>query len=246
MADKKDTGPAKRPKRDPNQPTPKAGKRSVGALAIKLLLGGVVAVLILWTGMYSAEIGRGPWEWTPEDRSGFLTFSRAQVDEARANVESVDWDKLKDKLTAKSRELWNDAPAWEQKLEAKLAQLRGTGAPQPPKGAEPATATDGTTPATSTDAATKTPQAAVTAREPTSLERGCEAMSEGMRHYKKSMGSQAELKKARAKFREAYTQLEAAHGQALARSDQAQASEIEGYLQQCNVYLEDCSKRETL
>lgn len=247
MADKKDTGSAKRPKRDPNQPTPKA-KRSVAALAIKLGLGALVAVLTLWTGMYSAEIGRGPWEWTPEDRSGFLTFSRQQVDEARANVESVDWEGLKDKITAKSRELWNDAPAWEQKLEAKLAQLRGTSAPQPPKGAtETPTTTDGTTPTTTaTDSATKTPQAAVPAAEPTSLERGCDAMRAGIGHYKKSMNSQAELKKAKAKLREAYTHLETAHNQALAKGDQAQASEIEGYLQQCNVYLEDCSKRETL
>jgi hypothetical protein len=244
MTDKKDTGSAKRPKRDPNQPTPKAGKRSVGALAIKLALGALVAVLTVWTGMYSVEIERGPWAWTPEDRAGFLTFSRAQVDEARANVESVDWDALKNKLTAKSRELWNDAPSWEQKLEAKLAQLRGGDAPKAATTTDAPTATDATTP-TTTDA-TKTPQAAVTAPEPTSLERGCDAMRRGIGHYKRSMNSQAELKKAKAELRQAYTHLEAAHAEAQGRGDQAQASEIEGYLQQCNVYLEDCSKRETL
>lgn len=242
MADKNDTGAAKRPKRDPNQPTPKAGKRSVVALALKLAIGAVVAILTVWTGMYSVEIERGPWAWTPEDRAGFLSFSRAQVDEARQNVESVDWDALKNKITAKSRELWNDAPAWEQKLEAKLAQLRGGGAAKPTDGAA---TTDGTPDATSTEA-TKTPQAAVPAPEPTSLERGCDAMRDGIRSYKKSMNSQAELKRAKAKLREAYTHLEAAHAEAQGRGDQAQASEIEGYLQQCNVYLEDCSKRETL
>src|SRR5690606_30169941 len=118
----------------------------------------------------------------------------------------------------------------------KLAQLRGGGAPAP-----------AATPADATDASTPPPQPAVVEpATPSSLELGCEAFREGIRHYKKSMNSQDELRRAKGKFREAYTHLEAAYAQAEEKGDQALMNEIEGYLQQCNVYLEDCSKRETL
>lgn len=231
--EKKDTKSAKRPKRDPNQPTPKPARRSVLGSTVKLVIGGAVVLVVGFVALYSVQIGRPPWAWSSEDQQGFADYTKAQVDEARAQVENVDWAALKDKITAKTRELWEGAGAWEQKLDAKLAQLRGgSGAPAP-------TAQAGT----STAPAQPT---AVEPATPSSLELGCDAFREGIRHYKRSMNSQDELRTAKGKFREAYTHLDAAHAQAQQKGDQAQVDEIEGYLQQCNVYLEDCNKRETL
>lgn len=236
-AGKKDTKGAKRPKRDPNQPTPKPARRSVLGSSLKLIVSGAVVLVVAFVTLYSVQIGRPPWAWSSEDKQGFVDYSKAQVDEARAQVESVDWAKLKDKITEKTRQLWEGAGAWEQKLDAKLAELRGGGAPAPSTTAQ----------AGATSTATPPPQpAAVEPAPPSSLELGCDAFRAGIRHYKKSMNSQDELRAAKGKFREAYTHLEAAHAQAQQKGDQAQADEIEGYLQQCNIYLEDCSKRETL
>jgi hypothetical protein len=233
---KKDTGGAKRPKRDPNQPTPKPAKRRPGAFAVKLLVGGLVSVVLIWAGMYSVEIGRGPWAWSAEDRAGFLTFSRAQVDQARAQVEAVDWDAVKTKITAKTKQLWDQVPGLEDRLEKRLAELRGQrqGAP---------TTTSTTTSAPGQAPAPTTEAAAVPPAKPSALEVGCEAMRTGIQHYRRSPNSQAELRLAKADFERAQTSLEAAHGEAEAKGDQASVQEIEGYLEQCNMYLEDCSKR---
>lgn len=237
--DKKDTKAAKRPKRDPNQPTPKPARRSVVGSTLKLVVSGAVVLVVGFVTLYSVQIGRPPWAWSSEDQQGFADYSKQQVDDARAQVANVDWAKLKDKITEKTKALWEGAGAWEQKLDAKLAELRGGSAPAP------ATTQAGATTGTST--ATPPPQPAVVEpAPPSSLELGCDAFRAGIRHYKKSMNSQDELRAAKGKFREAYTHLEAAHAKAQQQGDQAQADEIEGYLQQCNVYLEDCSKRETL
>lgn len=229
---KKDTKSQRRPKRDPNQPFPRAKGGGLRRLLV-LAVGGAGVVALALVGLYSAHLGRPPWEWSEGDRAGFVDYSKTQVDEARAQVEAIDWAALKDTITEKTRALWDQVPAWEQKLDKKLADLRGQDAPSGGAAAAPAT-TPAATPAT------------VEPPKPTRLELGCDAFREGIRHYKKSMNSQAELKRAKAKFREAYDHLEAAHGQAQAKGDAAQADEIEGYLQQVNIYLEDCSKREVL
>src|SRR5688500_16119952 len=117
---KKDTKGTKRTKRDPNQPVPKP-RGSLLKKALYLSIGGCLSIVLLWGALYSTQIGKTPNDWSSEEWSGFLTFSKQQVDEARQNVESVDWNALKDKVTEKTKELWNDVPAWEQKLEAKLA-----------------------------------------------------------------------------------------------------------------------------
>lgn len=214
-----------KPKRDPNQPTPKPPKKR--SPIPKLILSAAVVILATWMTMYSAQVGRGPWDWSGDDWSGFLTFSKAQVEAAKKKVQEVDWEKVKDKVTAKTKELWHKVPELEQKLEAKLAQLRGDKQQQ----AEGKAPTQGTPPAVV---------------EPTTLERGCETFRMGIRHYKQSMDDQGELKKAKALFHEARELLEKAHGEAEAKGDTAQATEIEGYIQQCQIYLEDCSKREVL
>ena len=226
MADKSKSKKSKpKPKRDPNQPTPKPPKKR--SPIPKLLLSATFVILATWMTMYSAQLGRGPWDWEGDDWSGFLTFSKGQVEAAKKKVAEVDWEKVKDKVTAKTKELWNKVPELEQKLEAKLDQLRG-GKQKKVEGKGPQ---DGL------------PAAVV---EPTTLERGCETFRMGIRHYKQSMDSQAELKKAKKLFLEARELLEKAYGEAEAEGDTAQATEIEGYIQQCQIYLEDCSKRETL
>ncbi|MCO5167265.1 MAG: hypothetical protein M9894_13005 [Planctomycetes bacterium] len=228
---KKDTRSQKRPKRDPNQPFPRAQGGSLSRRLLVLVVGGAGVVALALVGLYSVHLGRPPWDWSEVDRAGFVDYSKTQVDEARAQVESIDWAALKDTITEKTRALWDQVPAWEQKLDKKLSDLRGGEAAPAAQGAAAAG------PATT---------AAVEPPAPTRLELGCEAFREGIRHYKKSMNSQAELKRAKEKFRAAYDHLEAAHAQAEAKGDAAQADEIEGYLQQVNVYLEDCSKREVL
>ncbi|MGE0709505.1 MAG: hypothetical protein AB7T09_16125 [Planctomycetota bacterium] len=212
-------------KRDPNQPTPKPPKKS--KLIPKLLVSAVVVILLTWMGMYSVQVEKGPWDWEGSDWTGFLTFSRQQVEEARKKVEEVDWDAVKDKVTAKTKELWNRVPELEQKLEQKLAQLRGDkqdGETKKSGSAEPVAAS----------------------AQPSHLQLGCEKLQLAIRSYKKSMNSQAELKKAKQLFQEAQDLLTKAHEEAEKAGDEQGATEIEGYLQQCNVYLEDCSKRETL
>ena len=215
-------------KRDRNQPTPKPKKRSK---VPGLIVGAVLSVLLLWVGLYSAEVGKAPTSWTSEEWSGFLTFSEQQVAEARRNVEQIDWDSLGAKITAETKQLWEKVPDLEQKLEQKLAELRGT-RQEAPAGGAPAKADD----------EQKAP-AAVPA-QPTSLELGCEALREAIGHYRKSMNDQDKLRAAKKEFRAAQVHLEAAYAEA--EGDPAQQAEIEGYLMQCNTYLEDCSKRETL
>jgi hypothetical protein len=234
MADaKKETGSAKRPKKG----APPA-RSSLGARVVKLVASALVCLIIVWGGLYSVQVGRGPWAWSGDDWGGFVTFSRAQVAEAQAQVESVDWASLGDKITEKTRGLWDAMPVWENKLEQKLAQLRGQRTSQPvnaegqPNAAPTATST--------------APPASVEPAAKTDLEVGCEAMRDGIRHYRRSMNDQGELRAAKAKFRTAYTHLEKAYNEAEAKGEQAQVAEIEGYLMQCNTYLEDCSKREEL
>lgn len=219
-----------RKRRDPNQPLPKPHKRK--GVLLKLLVGGATAVLLLWVSLYSAQLGRAPWAWSGEDFAGFLTFSRAQVDEARKQVEAVDWEALASKITERTRELWDKVPDLEARLEAKLAELRGQGQGG---GAAP-------TPAEGEASPPPTAVAPGSAR----LEQGCLAFREGIRHYRKSMDSQVELKQAKARFQEAQDHFGAAYQEAEQAGDAEAQAEAEGYLMEVQTYLQDCSKRETL
>jgi hypothetical protein len=233
---KKDTKGSKRPKRDPNQPFPKAK----GGLLKKVLLlavSGVVVIVVTWAGIYSAQIGKLPHEWSEADQQGFADYSKSQLDEAKKNVESVDWNALKDKITETTKQLWDDVPKWEQKLDAKVAQLRGDRAPATTTAPKPATTTGA---APSTEAA---PPAAAVPAEASEFEKGCVAMKDAIAVYRKSVNSQAELKRAQAKFHVASKHFEKAHAEAEAKKDEPALLEIEGYMQQCNMYLIDCSKR---
>lgn len=262
---KKDTGKKGRPRRDKNQPTPKPAKKGgVGALALKALLAGATAIVVLWMGLYSVEVGKGPWAWSGAEWSGFVTFSRKQVDDAREQVEQVDWAALGDKITEKTHQLFDDAPEWEKKLEAKLAQLRGgeggsstgpgtgTGAqPVVAGGQAPAAPATPATPTASTASPPATPEAAGKAapaapRPPTELELGLEALRDGVAHYRRSMRSQSETRVAKDKFRDAQGHLAAAMEDADRRHDAKAQAEIDDYLRQANTYFEDCKKRETI
>ncbi len=231
---KKATGARPRPKRDPNQPTPKPAKRAFGATALKLAVGGGAAVVCLWAGLYSAEVGRGPWDWSSADWGGFVTFSREQVDEARAQVEGIDWGALQGKITAQTKALWEQVPDLERKLEERLQALRGGQAKPGPTGAPAA------------NAAAPGEVVGASAKAPGALEQGIEAFQQGVRRYKGSMHDQDALRAARKDFQAAQGHLERAHAEAQASGDAAGERECEEYLMQVQTYLEDCSKRETL
>lgn len=235
---KKDTGGKPRPKRDPNQPLAKA-EPSKGSKLVKLLAGGLVLIVVALAGMYSAKIGRMPWEWSQEDSTGFVDFSKQQAVDAADAAQKVDWETVKGSITEKTRELWEKIPAFEAELDKKLAELQG----KRTQAAAPAPSTAGGAPGTSTAAA---PAAAATPPEPTDLEKGCSALRDGIRLYRGSMNDQKKLKASKAEFRKAYEHLEKAHAAAEAANDAQAVQEIEGYLMQTNTYLEDCSKRETL
>jgi hypothetical protein len=217
-----DTGKKPRPKRDANQPLSKPRKRK--GIVLKAVFAAAFVILSVWVGLYSMQIGKIPTDWTGEDVSGFWTFSKAQVDEAKSNLENVDWKRFGEK----TKKLWDRVPELEKKLELKLASLR-----KKKKTAAPtaATAADGT-PAEPVDV------------PPTELELGCEAMREGIRHYRNAMNSQDELKKARTLFETAQKHFEAADREASARDDEAEAQEIKGYIEDCQKYLYDCLKLE--
>lgn len=230
MADEKKKGsaPAKK-KRDPNQPVPKPKKKK-SSLILKVLASGVIGILLVWMSLFSIEVGKVPTSWDGDDWSAFLSFSRKQLEEAKEKVEQVDWQELRDKVTAKTKELWEKAPDLEANLEKALAELRGE---------KPGARVDEKTGAT--------PAAAIA---PTDLELGLQDMQQAMRAYKKTMNNQgndqAQLKKSKKLFMSAQDHLTKAHAQAEDKGESAQAAEIEGYIQQCNIYLEDCSKRQTL
>jgi len=220
----KDAEDKEKPKRDPNKPFPKPKARKT--VVLKFAVAATTVVLITWMGLYSAKVGKPPWAWDEQERTGFVDYSKDQIEEARANVrdqlKNVDWDKL---------------VQIEDKLQKKLAELRAK------RGAKAGAGDPGATTTPETAGAEGQPAAVV---EPTELELGCDALQMGIRHYKKSGKSQSELRKAKGLFHEAREHLEKAYNKADADGDAAAASEIEGYMMQCNVYLEDCSKREIL
>lgn len=217
-----DTGKKPRPKRDANQPLSKPRKRK--GVILKAVFAAVFVILSVWVGLYSMQIGKIPTDWTGEDVSGFWTFSKAQVDEAKSNLENVDWKRFGEK----TKKLWDRVPELEKKLELKLASLRKKKQTAPPKAAgeeAPAEPVD---------------------LPPTELELGCEAMRAGMRHYRNAMNSQDELKKARGLFETAQKHFEVAEREAAARDDDAEQQEILGYIEECQKYLYDCLKLEKL
>jgi hypothetical protein len=225
-APKSQTGKKARPKRDPNRPVPKPKKRK--GILVKAIGSGVVAILGIWLAMYSVQVGKAPWDWGEEERAGFKDFAQAQVEEAKENIENIDWGKLGEK----TKKLWNDVPDLEAKLEAKLASLRAKKSKQQPAVTSPAEdGADGE--ATAGEASPA---------ESDAFEQGCEAMRLGAGHYRKGVRDQAELRKARKRFEEAAEHFETAHGQARARGDQQAVQEIEGWMQENQTYLYDCVK----
>lgn len=133
---KGETGKKPRPKRDRNEPLPKPKKGG----ALKLLVGGlllvVVAVVGVWVWQYSEKIGKDPTQWSAEDLSGAVDYSKQQLDEATAQV---DWEALKGQITEKTKELWDKASGLEDQLDKKLASMRGARGetePAPPAGEE--------------------------------------------------------------------------------------------------------------
>lgn len=268
---KKDTGKKPRPKRDRNEPLPKPKKGG----ALKLLVGGlllvVVAVVGVWVWQYSEKIGKDPTQWSAEDLSGAVDYSKQQLDEATAQV---DWEAIKGQITEKTKELWDKASGLEDQLDKKLASMRGARGetePAPPAGEETTSSgtsgssgssssgtsgSSGSSSASSTPSGTEKPAAtgaapadkpvAASAKPklpPTELERGVADLRDAMKLYRASMKSQTKLKAAREKFESAQGHLEKARKEA--KSD-AEAAEIDDLNTECTTYLVDCRKRQTL
>ena len=194
-------------------------------------MSALMVVSTTWLTLFSFQLGKGPWAWNATEWKGFLSFSRQQVEEARTKLEEVDWEGWGAKFSAKTRALWEQVPQLETKLLKTLARLRAPASP--PAGV-------------SGEAVPESSPAGAEALPPSQYELGCQSLREGMAHYKKSMRSQAQLKKAKASFLRAQAELTQAFREAQAAGDATQQEEIEGYLQACNTYLQDCSKRETL
>ncbi len=264
---KKDTGKKPRPKRDRNEPLPKAKKGGAMGRIVKVVILGAVVLACAFVGIYSAQIGKMPWDWSSEEQTGFVDFSKQQVDEATAQV---DWEALKGQITEKTKELWDKASGLEDQLDKKLADMRGSRgetSPPPPAGETSTESGETSTPATESGetptptASTSTKPPASTATEskpvdkpvaasakpvklpPTELERGVSDLRDAMKLYRASMKSQTKLKAAREKFENAQGHLEKARKDA---KNDAEAQEIDDLLTECTTYLVDCRKRQTL
>ncbi|MEZ6184261.1 MAG: hypothetical protein R3F62_04520 [Planctomycetota bacterium] len=247
MAAPKKKGETQKKKRDPNKPLPKKPKKSV---VPKLLGLAIFAVLGLWLGLYSLQLGRGPWGWSGEDWGGFVTFSQEQVSEAASSASDtlgkVDWEAIKDSITENSKKLYGQITGWDEKLDERLAKLRrvegqegAEGEGQEGQEGEPAAATEGAAPP---------PQYELDYGD------GGDKLREAMQVYKKSFpregnssnqnALQRELKKSKGLFREAHELLSRAQEGAEAAGDERLAAEIEEAVVVCGQYLQDCSKRE--
>lgn len=247
MADPKkkktETGTSKREGRKGKKKAPPPKKKR---LVLKVLVVGVLAVLGTWLGLYSFQLGRGPWGWSGEDWGGFVTFSQEQVSEAASSasdaIEGVDWEAIKDSITEHSKELYGKVTGWDEKLDERLAKLKQV------EGEEGgATGPDGE-PAAAAEPAEPLPQYKLDYAD------GGEKLREAMRVYKKSFPKdgddrnqdalQRELRKSKGLFREAHELLSKAQDGAADAGDENLEREIEEAVVVCGQYLQDCSKRE--
>jgi membrane-associated HD superfamily phosphohydrolase len=172
---------------------------------------------------YSDSIDRGPTNWDSTDWMNYLTFSRETAkdatDKMKAKIQSVDWDKVKTKITEKTKALWNKLAEMENEIEAKLKKEEEK----------------------RTEVAAKKKDNAKGPPPPkTNYEKSLEAMRDALRHYRNSPNSQKAIKDAKFKFTEAQKLLE----KALNEVPPEQKPEVESMLQECNQYVYDCIKRE--
>ena len=214
----------KKPKRDPNKPLPKIkrAKRKI----LKLLVTGVVVVLLMWMGMFSAKVERAPWSWTGEDWSGFLTFSREQMDESKRMVEGelakIDWSKF----TEATKDLYEKVAVWETRVDTKLAELKEERESGEGGGGE----------------------AMSIASEPTAYELGLAQFRDAIAQYRDAVKNRdmGKLRAVKEEFHAADAKLEEAYEEADDADDQGAMQEIEEYRTECNRYIYDCNKLEVV
>jgi hypothetical protein len=216
-----------KPVRDPNQPFPKDEKKSsFGGKVLKFLV--FVAFLLVLATMitYSLQIKAWPWEWTPEQWQGYLSFSKEKAQNVEDKVTNYDWNNLKTKVTGKTKELWTEAPGVLEKIEEKLGMKNSGGTPAKPADGQPA-AQPGAPPAPTN----VTPERQI----------ALEMMRDAITHYRKSPNDPAELAAAKLGFEGASGHFEKALKET---NDGTAKSEIQQELNDCNRYLEDCRARE--
>jgi hypothetical protein len=232
MSDAK--APKSKPKRDPNKPLPKPKKKS--SFLIKLAVSGFSSVLVLWIGLYSFDLGRGPWDWKGDDWKGFLTFSQAQVEQAVEQAQKVDWEAIADTITAETKKLYDKIPAWENKLDDTIAKLeKEEGQQQATEGGQG-------------EASAEPLQA-----EPSAYMKGCTKFRAGIRAYKKAFAKGASrsqqktgLAEAKGLFEQAQEHFEVAEREAQEAGDQNLLAEIGETREECGRYLYDCVKLDKL
>ena len=220
-----------KPVRDPNQPFPKEKKASFGAKVLKFLV--FVAFLLVLATMitYSLQIKAWPWEWTPEQWQGYLSFSKEKAQNVEDKVTSYDWDNVKTKVTGKTKELWTEAPGVLEKIEEKLGMK--SGGPTKPAPTQPGAPAQPGAPPPPPPA----PPTNVTPERQIALE----MMRDAITHYRKSPNDPAELAAAKVGFEGAQGHFEKALKET---NDDGAKSEIQQELKDCNRYLEDCRARE--
>ncbi len=273
---KKDTGKKPRPKRDRNEPLPKAKKGGAMGRIVKVVILGAVVLACAFVGIYSAQIGKMPWDWSSEEQTGFVDFSKQQVDEATAQV---DWEALKGQITEKTKELWDKASGFEDELDKKLASMRGARgetAPEPTSSGDETTSTptttedhettssgtSGTSGSSGTSGTKTTPSEPVAASTPkptgstpvASTKPAVKAqpteLERGVADLRDAMKLYRASMKSQTKLKAAREKFESAQGHLeKARKDaktDAEAAEIDDLNTECTTYLVDCRKRQTL
>lgn len=219
-----------------NKPVPKEPpkKGGLGGKIVTLLSMAVLIFALVTMQMFSSSIGRMPWDWNKQDWQDYATFSRQTAKDTANKIEQrareVDWDKLKNQITDKTKELWNKITEVENKIEERLTKER-----------ERREAKAGGDSGGKADAG-KTESATAATPPKSSYEKALEAMRVAVQHYRNSPGSKSALIKSRRNFEKARDLFEKALGEV----EDHRKPEIESMIQECNQYIYDCIKREKL
>jgi len=227
----------KRPEQVSNRPTPKEEPKS-GSSFVGKVLSLVVALVLIFAGVtmntYAGQVGSPPWSWSGDQWSSYLSFSRDAAkqasDKIKDKVKSVDWAKVKTKITEKTKMLWTKLTEMESKIEMRLKTERQKRVAAARARKAPESETDTAVPEAS--------QPAVKSR----YEEALEEMRDAVRFYRNSPNSNSAIKKAADAFKRAKAKFESA----LAEVPTDQKPEIESMIRECNQYIYDCMKRQKL
>jgi hypothetical protein len=212
-----------------NRPVPKDSPKSSFVRKVIVLVSVAVFIFAGVTmKMHASTTGRMPWSWDGSDWKNYLTAAKETAKDTTSTlsekVKSIDWDKVKTKITEKTKKLWNKLTKMEEKIAAKLKTEETKRAAKVAKNSEGA------------KGSAKGPVVK------SNYEKALEAMRDAVVHYRNSVSSQKALKSAKVKFQLAQSLFE----KSLKDVADGQKPEVESMLQECNQYVYDCLKREKL